>query len=75
MDTSAIVQREPLNEPSVYVVNRRSLLTNKPQVFYNDNSSFVYSAALATNALKWSESWETVPKYFPVVNYSNPFER
>ena len=55
-DTSAIVQREPLNEPSVYVVNRRSLLTNKPQVFYNDNSSFVYSAALATNALKWSES-------------------
>ena len=55
-DTSAIVQREPLNEPSVYVVNRRSLLTNKPQVFYNDDSSFVYSAALATNALKWSES-------------------
>ena len=56
MDTSAIVQREPLNEPSVYVVNRRSLLTNKPQVFYNDDSSFMYSAALATNALKWSES-------------------
>ena len=56
MDTSAIVQREPLNEPSVYVVNRRSLLTNKPQVFYNDDSSFVYSAVLATNALKWSES-------------------
>ena len=55
-DTSAIMQREPLNEPSVYVVNRRSLLTNKPQVFYNDDSSFVYSAALATNALKWSES-------------------
>ena len=55
-DMSAIVQREPLNEPSVYVVNRRSLLTNKPQVFYNDDSSFVYSTALATNALKWSES-------------------
>ena len=55
-DTSAIMQREPLNEPSVYVVNRRSLLTNKPQVFYNDDSSFVYSTALATNALKWSES-------------------
>ena len=50
------MQRELLNEPSVYVVNRRLLLTNKPQVFYNDNSSFVYSAALATNALKWSES-------------------
>ena len=31
-------------------------MTNKPQVFYNDDSSFVYSAALATNALKWSES-------------------
>ena len=40
----------------MYVVNRRSLLTNKPQVFYNNDSSFMYSAALATNALKWSES-------------------
>ena len=55
-DTSAMVQREPLNESSIYVVNRRSLLTNKPQVFYNDDSSFVYSAPLATNALKWTES-------------------
>ena len=75
-DTSAIVQREPLNEPSVYVVNRRSLLTNKPQVFYNDDSSFVYSAALATNALKWSESvLGDCSEVFPVVNYSNPYER
>ena len=55
-DTSAMVQREPLNDSSVYVVNRRSLLTNKPQVFYNDDSSFVYSAPLATNVLKWMES-------------------
>ena len=55
-DMSAIVQREPLNESSVYVVNRRSLIVNKPQVFYNDDSSLVYSAALATNALKWMES-------------------
>ena len=55
-DTSSVVQREPLNESSVYVVNRRSLLTNKPQVFYNDDSSVVYGAPLATNALKWTES-------------------
>ena len=32
-DTSVLVQREPLNESSMYIVNRRSLLTNKPQVF------------------------------------------
>ena len=50
------MQSEPLNDSSVYVVNRRSLLTNKPQVFYNDDLSFVYSAPLATNALKWMES-------------------
>ena len=55
-DMSAMVQREPLNDSSVYVVNRRSLLTNEPQVFYNDDSSFIYSAPLATNVLKWMES-------------------
>ena len=55
-DMSAVVQREPLNESSMYVVNRRSLLTNKPQVFYNDDSNIVYSTPLATNALKWTES-------------------
>ena len=55
-DMSAIVQREPLNKSSVYVMNRRSLIVNKPQVFYNDDSSLVYSAALTTNALKWTES-------------------
>ena len=55
-DMTAVIQREPLNDPSVYVVNRRSLLVNKNQVFYNDDSSSVYTPALAMNALKWTES-------------------
>ena len=56
-DTTAVIQREPLNDSSVYVVNRRSLLVNKNQVFYNDDLSSVLMPALATNALKWSESF------------------
>ena len=52
----ALQQREILREDSMYVINRRSLIANKCQVFYNDDSSSIYSATLATNALKWSES-------------------
>ena len=55
-DTVALQQREILRDDSMYVVNRRSLIANKCQVFYNDDSSSMFSPALATNALKWSES-------------------
>ena len=39
------------------MVNRKSLLINKPQVFYNDHSLDSYCLPLATNSLKWSESF------------------
>ena len=52
----ALQQCKILRDDSMYVINRRSLIVNKCQVFYNDDSSSIYSAALATNALKWSES-------------------
>ena len=40
----------------MYVINRKSLVINKPQIFYNDDSLDSYCLPLATNSLKWSES-------------------
>ena len=53
----AVAQRDFLNDPSVYVVNRKSLCTNKPQIFYNDDSLNLMCAALMANSLKWSEGF------------------
>ena len=41
----------------MYVVNRKSLMVNKTQVNYNDDSSNVLCAPLLVNMLKWSESF------------------
>ena len=41
----------------MYVVNRKSLMVNKTQVNYNDDSSSVLCAPLSVNTLKWSESF------------------
>ena len=41
----------------MYVVNRKSLMVNKTQVNYNDDSSNVLCAPLSVNMLKWSESF------------------
>ena len=56
-DSVAVAQRDFLNDPSVYVVNRKSLCTNKPQIFYNNDSLNLMCAALTTNSLKWSEGF------------------
>ena len=47
----ALAQRDPLNDPSVYVINRKSLSVNKMQVNYNDDFSTLLSGPLATNNL------------------------
>ena len=39
------------------MVNRKSLLVNKPHVFYNDDSSQFHCLPLVRNALKWSEGF------------------
>ena len=39
------------------MINRKSLVINKPQIFYNDDSLDSYCLPLATNSLKWSESF------------------
>ena len=54
-DQVAIAQRDSLYDPSVYIINRKSLLVNKPLVFYNDNSSDIHCLPLVRNTLKWSE--------------------
>ena len=56
-DSVAVAQRGFLNNPSVYMVNRKSLYINKPQIFYNDDSLNLMCAALMTNSLKWSEGF------------------
>ena len=52
----ALAQRECLNDPSVYVVNRKNLMVDKTQVNYNDDSSNVLCTLLSVNTLKWNES-------------------
>ena len=56
-DSVAVAQRDFLNDSSVYMVNRKSLCANKPQIFYNDDSSNLMCAPLTTNSLKWSEGF------------------
>ena len=57
LNSVAVAQRDFLNDPSIYVVNRKSLCTNKPQIFYNDDSLNLMCAALMANLLKWSEGF------------------
>ena len=56
-DEVAVAQRDVLHDPSIYIINRKSLMVNKPHVFYNDDSSDVHCLPLAKNALKWSEGF------------------
>ena len=42
--TVKVIQRDPLNDPSVYTVIRKSLLSNKMQVNYNDDQSSILCA-------------------------------
>ena len=46
-----------MNDPSIYLVNRKSLIANKAQVFYNDDTSKLFCAPLMANSLKCSESF------------------
>ena len=39
------------------MVNRKGLITDKAQVFYNDDTSKVFCAPFIANSLKWSESF------------------
>ena len=57
LNSVALAQRDFLNNPSIYVVNRKSLCTNKLQIFYNDDSLNLMFASLMTNSLKWSEGF------------------
>ena len=56
-DPVAVVQRDVLHDPSVYVINRKSVLVNKPCVYYNDDSCDTHCGPLSMNTLKWSEGF------------------
>ena len=56
-DPVAVVQRDVLHDPSIYVINRKSVLVNKPCVYYNDDSCDIHCGPLSMNALKWSEGF------------------
>ena len=56
-DKVPVAQCDVLHDPSVYIINRKSLIINKPQVFYNDDSSDVHCLPLNKNVLKWSEGF------------------
>ena len=56
-DPVVVVQRDVLHDPSVYVINRKSVLVNKPCVYYNDDSCDIHCGPLSMNALKWSEGF------------------
>ena len=51
------IQHNPLNYPSVYVINRKTLLRNRMQMNYNDDQSPNLCSALSVNCLKWSKSF------------------
>ena len=53
----AVAQRDFLNDPSIYVVNRKSFCMNKPQIFYNSDLLNLMCVALMANLLKWSEGF------------------
>ena len=56
-DLVAVVQHDVLHDPSVYVINRKSVLVNKPCVYYNDDLCDTHCGPLSMNALKWSEGF------------------
>ena len=56
-DPVAVVQRDVLHDPSIYVINRKSVLVNKLCVYYNDYSCDIHCGPLSMNALKWSEGF------------------
>ena len=56
-DPVAVVQRDVLHDPSIYVINRKSVLVNKLCVYYNDDSCNTHCGPLSMNALKWSEGF------------------
>ena len=53
----AIAQWDVLHDPSIYVINRKTLIVNKPLAFYNDDSSDISCTLLLRNSLKWSEGF------------------
>ena len=57
LNSVQLAQRDCLNDPSIYIINRRSLLANKLQVFYNDDASSLLCSSLMTKSLKCSESF------------------
>ena len=54
LNSVAVAQRDFLNDPSIDVVNRKSLRTNKLQIFYNDD---LLNLMCVANSLKWSEGF------------------
>ena len=52
-----ITQRDPIKDPNVYTIKRKSLLANKSQDYYNDNQSNVICGPTSLNCLKRSESF------------------
>ena len=71
-DEVAIAQCDVLHNPSIYIINRKSLMVNKPHVFYNDSSD-VHCLPLVKNALKWSEGfmWDCMT-IFAECRYEEP---
>ena len=51
-DEVAVVQHDFLHDPSIYIINRKSLMVNKPHVFYNNDLSDVHCLPLVKNTLK-----------------------
>ena len=56
-DPVAVVQCDVLHDPSIYVINRKSVLVNKLCVDYNVDSCDTHCGPLSMNALKWSEGF------------------
>ena len=56
-DPVAVVQRDVLHDLSIYVINRKSVLVNKPCVYCNDDLCDTHCGPLSMNALKWSEGF------------------
>ena len=51
-DPVAVVQRDVLHDPSIYVINRKNVLVKKPCVYYNDDSCDTHCGPLSMNTLK-----------------------
>ena len=56
-DEVAVAQCDFLHDPSIYIINRKSIMVNKPHVFYNNDLSDVHCLPLVKNTLKWSEGF------------------